>query len=91
MNYSLFLSELSNKELRMYDHLKRSEKITTSISIIQELQCTQLSHSHLPSPQHHYQLGSICKTALALTCKAVSALDSAMWDYATDQSIFSIS
>lgn len=76
MNCSLFLSELSNKELRMYDLFKKKWKnyCRSLISIIQELQFTQLSDSH--SPQHHYQLGSICKTALALTPKVVSLLGS---------------
>lgn len=31
MNCSLFLSELSNKELRMYDLFKKSEKITVDL------------------------------------------------------------
>lgn len=48
---------------------KTSQACRSSISIIQEL---QRGHSHLPSPQHHYQLGNIRKTAFALTCKAVS-------------------
>ena len=34
MNYSLFLSEPSNKELHMYDCLKKSEKITVDLQSV---------------------------------------------------------
>lgn len=74
---------------RPFSFLKNYSK--SSISIMKELQFMQLSHRHLPSPLHHCQVGSIYKTALALTCKEVSALGRTRQDCTTDHNIFSIS
>lgn len=61
MNCSLFLSELSNKELRMYDLFKKSEKITVDLWSVSYRSCNSHNSATATHPNTTISLGAFVK------------------------------